>query len=158
MSNGERVALDGVDRALALALQQDGRASYAKLAEQIGMSQAGVRTRVQRLLSSGAVQIVAVSDPFAFGFNITAMVGITFTGDLNALGAAIANVEAVHFVVVTAGRYDCLAELLCVDMDHLLEVVNDKIRSVPGVKDVDVITYLKLHKQWQPEYLQSRPE
>jgi Lrp/AsnC family transcriptional regulator for asnA, asnC and gidA len=104
------------------------------------------------------VQIVAVSDPFAFGFNITAMVGITFTGDLNALGAAIANVEAVHFVVVTAGRYDCLAELLCVDMDHLLEVVNDKIRSVPGVKDVDVITYLKLHKQWQPEYLQSRPE
>jgi Lrp/AsnC family transcriptional regulator for asnA, asnC and gidA len=158
MSNGDRVALDDVDRALAIALQRDGRASYAKLAEQIGMSQAGVRSRVQRLLSAGAIQIVAVADPFAFGFNITAMVGVTFTGDLNELGAAMAQVEAVHFVVVTAGRYDCLAELVCVDMDHLLAVVNDDIRSVPGVKDVDVITYLKLHKQWQPEYLHAREE
>jgi Lrp/AsnC family transcriptional regulator for asnA, asnC and gidA len=157
-SNGERTGLDDVDRALALALQHDGRASYAKLAELIGMSQAGVRTRVQRLLSRGAVQIVAVADPFAFGFNITAMVGITFTGDLNGLGTAMAEVEAVHFVVVTAGRYDCLAELVCVDMDHLLSVVNDDIRSIHGVKDVDVITYLKLHKQWQPEYLHSRQE
>jgi Lrp/AsnC family transcriptional regulator for asnA, asnC and gidA len=67
----------------------------------------------------------------------------------------MAGVESVHFVVVTAGRYDCLAELVCVDMDHLLSVVNDHIRSIPGVKDVDVITYLKLHKQWQPEYLHS---
>jgi Lrp/AsnC family transcriptional regulator for asnA, asnC and gidA len=157
-SNGERAALDDVDRALALALQHDGRASYTKLAELIGMSQAGVRSRVQRLLSGGAVQIVAVADPFAFGFNITAMVGITFTGDLNALGTAMAEVESVHFVVVTAGRYDCLAELVCVDMDHLLSVVNDHIRSIPGVKDVDVITYLKLHKQWQPEYLHSKQE
>ena len=149
----DRVALDDVDRELALALQEDGRASYAKLAELVGMSQAGVRTRVQRLLASGAVQIAAVADPFAFGFSITAMLGVTFTGDLNGLAARLAQLEAVHFVAVTAGRYDCLAGVVCVDSDDLLTLVNDQIRAIDGVKDVDVITYLKLHKQWRPEFL-----
>lgn len=151
----DRLALDDVDRALALALQEDGRASYAKLAELVGMSQAGVRTRVQRLLASGAVQIAAVADPFAFGFSITAMLGVTFTGDLHGLAERLAVLDAVHFVAVTAGRYDCLAEVVCVDSDDLLTLVNDRIRSIEGVKDVDVITYLKLHKQWRPEFLRA---
>jgi Lrp/AsnC family transcriptional regulator for asnA, asnC and gidA len=151
--SGDRPTLDELDRSIVLALQEDGRASYAKIAELVGMSQAGVRTRVQRLLASGAVQIVAVADPFAFGFNITAMLGITYTGDLGELGLAVAAVEGVHFVAVTAGRYDCLAEIVCIDNDDLLVLVNDRIRAIPGVKDVDVITYLKLFKQWQPEYL-----
>jgi Lrp/AsnC family transcriptional regulator for asnA, asnC and gidA len=151
----DRLALDDVDRALALALQEDGRASYTKLAELVGMSQAGVRTRVQRLLASGAVQIAAVADPFAFGFSITAMLGVTFTGDLHVLAERLAVLDAVHFVAVTAGRYDCLAEVVCVDSDDLLTLVNDRIRSIDGVKDVDVITYLKLHKQWRPEFLRA---
>ncbi len=152
----ERSAFDDIDRQLALALQDDGRASYAKLAELVGMSQAGVRTRVQRLLATGAVQIAAVADPFAFGFSITAMLGVTFTGDLNVLAERLAQLGAVHFVAVTAGRYDCLAEVVCVDSDDLLGLVNDQIRTIEGVKDVDVITYLKLHKQWRPEFLRAR--
>ena len=151
----DRWGLDDVDRALALALQEDGRASYTKLAELVGMSQAGVRTRVQRLLASGAVQIAAVADPFAFGFSITAMLGVTFTGDLHGLAERLAQLDAVHFVAVTAGRYDCLAEVVCVDSEDLLTLVNDRIRSIDGVKDVDVITYLKLHKQWRPEFLRA---
>ncbi len=151
--DGDPPVFDDLDRALVLALQEDGRASYAKLADLVNMSQAGVRVRVQRLLASGAIQIAAVADPFAFGFNITAMVGITYTGDLGELGRAMAAVEGVHFVAVTAGRYDCLAEVVCIDNDDLLSLVNDRIRAIPGVKDVDVITYLKLFKQWQPEYL-----
>lgn len=151
--SGDRPSLDDVDRALVLALQEDGRASYAKLAERVGMSQAGVRTRVQRLLASGVVQIAAVADPFAFGFNITAMVGVTCTGDLTALAQALAAMDAVHFVALTVGRYDCLAEVVCVDTDDLLALVNEQIRAIPGVREVDVITYLKLFKQWQPEYI-----
>jgi len=150
-----RLALDDTDRALALALQDDGRASYAKLAELVGMSQAGVRTRVQRLLATGAVQIAAVADPFAFGFSITAMLGVTFTGDLHALADEVAELDAVHFVALTAGRYDCLAEVVCVDSDDLLALVNDCIRAIDGVRDVDVITYLRLHKQWRPEFLRA---
>ena len=153
--DGSRPKLDDIDRRLVLALQHDGRASYAGLAEIVGMSQAAVRTRVQRLIDSGVVQIAAVADPFAFGFNITAMVGITFTGDLSGLAQRVAELEQVHFVAVTAGRYDCLAEVVCVDTDDLLALINDGIRAVPGVRDVEVITYLKLIKQWQPEYVRA---
>jgi Lrp/AsnC family transcriptional regulator for asnA, asnC and gidA len=152
VGDGARLRLDDTDRRLVLALQHDGRASYAKLADEIGMSQAGVRVRVQRLLDSGAVQIAAVADPFAFGFDITALVAITCSGDLNALAEAV----QVHFVVLTAGRYDCLAEVVCVDTEDLLSLVNDHIRSLPGVTGVEVITYLKLVKQWQPEFVRPR--
>jgi Lrp/AsnC family transcriptional regulator, regulator for asnA, asnC and gidA len=147
--------MDGIDRQLVVALQHDGRASYARLAELVGMSQGGVRARVQRLLETGAVQIAAVADPFAFGFNITAMVGITYTGDLTALAERVGGMEQVHFVALTAGRYDCLAEVVCIDTDDVLALVNDGIRAIPGVKDVEVITYLKLVKQWQPEYVRA---
>jgi Lrp/AsnC family transcriptional regulator, regulator for asnA, asnC and gidA len=156
VGDGARLRLDDTDRRLVLALQHDGRASYAKLADEIGMSQAGVRARVQRLLDSGAVQIAAVADPFAFGFDITALVAITCSGDLNALAEAVQGLEQVHFVVLTAGRYDCLAEVVCVDTEDLLSLVNDHIRSLPGVTGVEVITYLRLVKQWQPEFVRPR--
>ncbi len=119
------------------------------------MSQATVRTRVQRLLESGVVQIAAVADPFAFGFNITAMVGITYSGDLRVMADAVKGMRQVHFVVLTAGRYDCLAEVVCVDTDDMLSLVNDQIRAIPGVKDVEVVTYLKMIKQWQPEFVRN---
>ena len=155
MESGTRPRLDAVDRQLVLALQRDGRASYASLAAAVGMSQAGVRTRVQRLLDGGIVQIAAVADPFAFGFTITAMLGITFTGDLEVIAEATAQMQQVHFVVITAGRYDCLAEVVCIDADDLLTLINGQIRAIPGVINVEVLTYLRLVKQWQPEYLRD---
>jgi Lrp/AsnC family transcriptional regulator for asnA, asnC and gidA len=150
---GDGARFDDIDRDLVLALQRDGRSSYASLASQVGMSQAAVRSRVQRLLDTGALSIAAVADPFAFGFTVTAMVGMTFTGDLEKLATEIGDIEQIHFVVITAGRYDCLAELVCVDQADLLALINDRIRSIPGVKDVEVITYLRMVKQWQPEFL-----
>ena len=152
---GEPFRLDDTDRQLVVALQADGRSSYAKLAEQVGMSQAAVRTRVQRLLETGVVKVVAVADPFAFGFDVTALVGITYTGDLAELGRILSRLEQVHFIVLTAGRYDCLVEVVCVDSADLLEMANDGIRAIPGVKDVEIITYMKLIKQWQPEYVRN---
>jgi Lrp/AsnC family transcriptional regulator for asnA, asnC and gidA len=148
---------DHLDRQLVLLLQRDGRSSYARLAEEVGMSQAGVRARVQRLLDTGTVQIAAVADPFAFGFTLTALVGITYTGDLDNLGEAVAAMEQVHFVALTAGRYDCVAEVVCIDTDDMLALVNSQIRAIDGVKDVEVITYLRIIKQWQPEFVRSRP-
>ena len=149
------VGFDAIDRQLVVALQRDGRASYAALADAVGMSQAGVRARVQRLLDSGAVQIAAVADPFAFGFSITALLGITHTGDLNALAEKVAAMEQVHFVALTAGRYDCIAEVVCIDADDMLALVNGGLRAIPGVGHVEVITYLKVLTPWQPEYVRS---
>lgn len=96
-----------------------------------------------------------MADPNAFGFNITAMVGITFAGDLRRLGDAMESIEPVHFVALTAGRYDCLAEVVCVDNADLLALVNDRIRTIPGVQQVEVITYLELRKQWKPDFVRA---
>jgi Lrp/AsnC family transcriptional regulator for asnA, asnC and gidA len=144
---------DEIDRELIFALQRDGRASYARLAEIVGLSQTAVRSRVQRLLDSGALQISGVVDPNAFGFAITAMICMTYTGNLDVLAEAISRMDQAHFVVLTGGRYDCLAEVVCVDNDDLFSLINNQIRAIEGVKDVEVVSYLRFSK-FQPKFPQ----
>ena len=140
-------ALDDINKRIIEHLQRDGRMSYATLAKAIGLSEAAVRQRVQRLLDSGMMQIVAVTDPLMLGFARQAMVGVKVTGDLRAAAAAIATIPAVDYVVICAGGYDLLVELVCTDDSHLLDLLNEKIRTVPGVTVTETFMYLKLAKQ-----------
>jgi Lrp/AsnC family transcriptional regulator, regulator for asnA, asnC and gidA len=139
--------LDAIDKAIIRALQVDGRMSYAKLGPRVGLSQAAVRQRVQRLTESGAMQVVAVTDPLSVGFTVQAMIGVQADGDLRTLGASLAAVGEIDYVVVASGRYDLLLEVVCEDSDHLLALVNDVIRTTPGVRSAEVFTYLDLVKQ-----------
>lgn len=139
--------LDAIDKAIIRALQVDGRMSYAKLGPEVGLSQAAVRQRVQRLTESGAMQVVAVTDPLSVGFTVQAMIGVQADGDLRAIGAGLAAVDEIDYVVVASGRYDLLLEVVCEDSEHLFELVNDVIRTTPGVRSAEVFTYLDLVKQ-----------
>jgi len=139
--------LDDVNKQLIEHLQRDGRMSYAALAKTIGLSEAAVRQRVQRLLDSGMMQIVAVTDPLMLGFARQAMVGLRVTGDLRPVATALAAIPEVDYVVFCAGGYDLLVELVCTDDEHLLRLLNDSIRTVPGVTATDTFMYLKLAKQ-----------
>ena len=139
--------LDDVSKAIIEQLQADGRRSYAAIGKAIGLSEAAVRQRVQRLIDSGVVQIVAVTDPLQVGFARQAMVGVRADGDLAALADALAALTAVDYVVITAGSFDVLVEVVCEDDDHLLDVINKRIRSVPGVVHTETFVYLKLRKQ-----------
>jgi Lrp/AsnC family transcriptional regulator, regulator for asnA, asnC and gidA len=140
-------ALDDTNKLIIEHLQRDGRASYAALAKTIGLSEAAVRQRVQRLLDSGLMQIVAVTDPLRLGFTRQAMVGVKAVGDLRAVADEIAAVPEVDYVVICAGGYDLLAELVCTDDGHLLHLLNDTIRTIPGVTATETFVYLKLTKQ-----------
>ena len=139
--------LDDVSKAIIEQLQEDGRRSYAAIGKAIGLSEAAVRQRVQRLVDSGVVQIVAVTDPLQVGFARQAMVGVRADGDLAALADALAALTAVDYVVITAGSFDVLVEVVCEDDDHLLEVLNSQIRTLPGVRATETFVYLKLRKQ-----------
>ncbi len=139
--------LDDTDKAIIRALQIDGRAPYSKLGPAVGLSQAAVRQRVQRLIDRGVMQVVAVTDPATLGFAVQAMVAVCITGDVRAAAAALEDLPEVEYVVITAGRYDLLVEVVCSDMRHLLDVVNDRIRTVAGVTSTEVFTYLSLVKQ-----------
>jgi len=141
------LAIDDVDKAIIRALQVDGRTSYAKLGPEVGLSQAAVRQRVQRLIERGVMQVVAVTDPLTLGFTIEAMIGVQADGDVRAVAKQLAEIPQVDYVVVTAGRYDVLIEALCEDTEDLMGLLNDTIRAVDGVRHAEAFTYLHLEKQ-----------
>jgi len=142
-----RAALDDVSRAIIAQLQQDGRRAYATIGKAVGLSEAAVRQRVQKLIDSGAMQIVAVTDPTQVGFARQAMIAITVSGDIDTVANKLASIAEVEYLVVIAGSFDLLAEVVVHDDAHLLELLNNRIRSIPGVQRTETSTYLKLVKQ-----------
>jgi Lrp/AsnC family transcriptional regulator for asnA, asnC and gidA len=146
-TNHTEARLDDVSKAIIEQLQEDGRQSYATIAKQVGLSEAAVRQRVQRLLDSGVMQIVAVTDPLQVGFRRQAMIGIRVDGDLTSVGDALTTMPEVDYVVTTAGSFDILAEVVCEDDDQLLELLTKRVRTLPGVQSTETFVYLKLNKQ-----------
>ncbi|WP_353815499.1 Lrp/AsnC family transcriptional regulator [Agromyces sp. SYSU T00266] len=154
MTNGNRstshrpVQLDDVSKAIIEQLQADGRRSYADIGKAVGLSEAAVRQRVQRLTEAGVMQIVAVTDPMQLGFTRQAMIGIRVTGDTRALAEELAAIPEIDYVVLTAGSFDLLAEVVCEDDDQLITLLNSRIRNLPGVQTTETFVYLKLQKQF----------
>jgi Lrp/AsnC family transcriptional regulator, regulator for asnA, asnC and gidA len=140
-------ALDDVAKSIIEQLQQDGRRPYATIAVAVGLSEAAVRQRVQRLLKAGVIQIVAVTDPLQLGFARQAMIGIRVEGDIEAVAEQVEKFPEVDYVVITAGSFDLLVETVCEDDEHLLELLNDRIRAIPTVRSTETFVYLKLRKQ-----------
>ncbi|GAB2808645.1 Lrp/AsnC family transcriptional regulator [Actinocorallia aurea] len=141
-----RVQLDAISKQIIEQLQQDGRRSYAAIGKAVGLSEAAVRQRVQRLLDAGVMQIVAVTDPLMLGFNRQVMIGVRCEGDLNRVADDLAAISEIDYVVVTAGSFDLMVELVAETDDQLLEILG-RIRSVPSVVSTESFVYLKLRKQ-----------
>src|SRR5258708_3123667 len=118
--NGTGPVLEDVNKGIIEQLQRDGRMSYAALAKVVGLSEAAVRQRVQRLLDTGVMQIVAVTDPLTLGFARQVMIGLKVEGDMRSVADRLAKIPEVDYVVICAGAYDLLAELVCTDDEHLL--------------------------------------
>jgi Lrp/AsnC family transcriptional regulator for asnA, asnC and gidA len=148
-SNGRpsSAVLDDVSKAIIEQLQEDGRRPYSAIGKAVGLSEAAVRQRVQRLIETGVMQIVAVTDPLSVGFPRAAMIGVRVEGDMEEVATALELMSEVDYVVITAGAYDILVEVVCEDDDHLLDVINRRIRKIPGVRHTESFVYLKLRKQ-----------
>ncbi len=140
-------SIDAVSLAIIEQLQEDGRRPYAAIGKAVGLSEAAVRQRVQKLLDQNVMQIVAVTDPLTVGFRRQAMVGVNVEGDVDPVADALTAMDEVEYVVVTAGSFDLLVEIVCEDDDHLLEMINKRIRTLPGVRSTESFVYLKLRKQ-----------
>ncbi len=139
--------LDETSKRIIEQLQEDGRRPYASIGKAVGLSEAAVRQRVQRLLESGVMQIVAVTDPLQVGFARQAMIGLKVDGDMTVVADRLAEMSEVDYVVVTAGSFDLLAEVVCEDDDHLLDLLSQRICALPGVRSTETFVYLKLRKQ-----------
>jgi Lrp/AsnC family transcriptional regulator for asnA, asnC and gidA len=144
---GSRDLVDETSKAIIEQLQEDGRRAYATIGKAVGLSEAAVRQRVQKLVDNGVMQIVAVTDPMQIGFARQAMIAINASGDIEAIAEELAKIDEVDYLVITAGSYDILAEVVVADDDHLLRLVNRRIRSIDGVTRTESFLYLHLAKQ-----------
>ncbi|UGT42213.1 Lrp/AsnC family transcriptional regulator [Nocardia yamanashiensis] len=139
--------LDDISKRIIAQLQEDGRRAYATIGKAVGLSEAAVRQRVQKLSDAGVIQIVAVTDPLQVGLFRQAMIAITVDGPVQPVADALAAIDEINYVVVAAGRYDILCEAVCPDDEALLELVSTRIRALAGVRHAEIMVYLKLRKQ-----------
>ncbi|NDK32423.1 Lrp/AsnC family transcriptional regulator [Nesterenkonia haasae] len=139
--------LDDVSKSIIEQLQQDGRRSFASIGKAVGLSEAAVRQRVHRLLDLGVMQIVAVTNPLELGFPRQAMIGIKVEGPLEPVAEVLESFGEVDYVVITAGTFDVLVEVVCEDDEHLLEIISQRIRAIDGVVGTETFMYLSLRKQ-----------
>jgi Lrp/AsnC family transcriptional regulator, regulator for asnA, asnC and gidA len=140
------VVLDDLSKQIIEQLQNDGRMPYASIGKAVGLSEAAVRQRVQRLQEAGVMQIVAVTDPLTLGFPRQAMIGVNCEGDLEMVADELASIDEIDYVVLTAGSFDLIVEVVCEGDSHLLEILS-KIRAIPAVRATESFVYLKLRKQ-----------
>jgi Lrp/AsnC family transcriptional regulator for asnA, asnC and gidA len=139
--------LDDIAKQIIEQLQQDGRMPYSTIGKIVGLSEAAVRQRVQRLSDAGVIQIVAVTDPMQVGLFRQAMIAINVEGPLEPVSDALAEMDEIDYVVICAGRFDILCEVICTDDESLLELISTRIRTIPGVRNAETLVYLKLRKQ-----------
>jgi Lrp/AsnC family transcriptional regulator for asnA, asnC and gidA len=139
-------ALDDTDRAIIEQLQADGRIPYTRLGSAVGLSEAAVRQRVQRLLDAGVMQVVAVTNPLSLGFRRMAMIGVRTEGPSDEIARTLQAMSDIDYLVVTAGSFDLMCEVVVSDDADLLDLTN-RIRRVAGVVSTETFIYLDLVKQ-----------
>lgn len=144
-SRSRPVSLDETDKAILRELQADGRMSYTDLGAKVELSAPATRQRVQRLIAQEVLQVVGVTDPLRLGLPVMAMLGIRAEGDLRHLADSIGAEPEVIYVVHTAGTFDLLVEVVCREPSELLDIVNDRIGRLEGVKEVEKMVYLDIH-------------
>ena len=137
-----------LDKRIIEHLQHDGRRPFTQIAADLGVSEAAVRARTNRLVERGILQVVGVTDPLKLGFQQMAMIGIRCESDqLVAVAEAVAEMPEVDYVVITAGTYDLLIETVCEDNEALLRFLTERLRSIEGVRETETFVYLRMVKQ-----------
>src|SRR5437870_9958428 len=146
--HNQKNTIDEIDQRIIEALQQDGRRPFTKIAADLGISEASVRQRVSHLINTQVMQIVAVTNPVKLGFSLASMIGIRVSGDrLLEVAKEIAEFEEVIYLIICAGSFDLLAEVVCRDNDHLLSFLTEKLYKVQGVQQTETYMYLRVCKQ-----------
>ncbi|TMB48442.1 MAG: Lrp/AsnC family transcriptional regulator [Chloroflexi bacterium] len=148
VSTPRRPALDNLDKAIIKALQLDGRRPYAQIGRELHVPEATVRQRAERLIARGIVQVVGVTDPLAMGFQQPAIIGLKIeAGRMEEIADRLADLDEVTYVVVTAGRYDLICEVVCEDNDHLLRVLTEQIARIDGIRSTETMVELRFVKE-----------
>ena len=147
-ASGRGEEVSALDKRIIEHLQTDGRRPFTQIANDLGVSEAAVRARTNRLIERGILQVVGVTAPLKLGFQQMAMIGIRCESDkLIEVSESLAEMPEVDYVVITAGTYDLLIETVCEDNEALLVFLAERLRAVKGVRETETFVYLRLVKQ-----------
>ncbi|MET9663614.1 MULTISPECIES: Lrp/AsnC family transcriptional regulator [Streptomyces] len=139
--------LDDTDRQIIAALQADGRRPYSQIAEELDIPASSVRYRVQRMEENGTLQIVGIANPLTIGFDRFAMVGIRVApGTAPEVCRRLRELPETSYVIMTAGNYDVMAEVICRDTDHFTDLMNRRLHLIDGIVSTDSFFVLEVHK------------
>ena len=140
--------LDDLDKGIIRCLQLDGRRPYAQIGRELKVPEATVRQRAERLISRGVVQVVGVTDPLAMGFQQPALIGLKVDASkLEQIAEKIAALDEVTYLVVTAGRFDLMCEVVCEDNEHLMRVLTEDLAKIRGIRSTETMVELRFVKE-----------
>lgn len=148
ISNQPVESLDQTDLRIIEALQKDGRVAFAQIAEQLGVSPGMIRQRYSRLVEQGYLKVVAITNPLRMGFKTMAMIGIRAEGTkLLEVAERISKLDEVIYMVISSGRFDIFAEVICRDHEDLLRFITEKLSTIDGVRESESFMHLKIIKE-----------
>ena len=141
-------SLDRTDLNIIEALRKDGRAAFAQIAEGLGVSPGMIRQRYTRLVEQGFLKVVAVTNPLRMGYKTMAMIGIRVEGSkLLDVADKISKLDEVIYMVISSGRFDIFAEVVCRDHGDLLRFITEKLSTIDGVRESESFMHLKIVKE-----------
>jgi Lrp/AsnC family transcriptional regulator for asnA, asnC and gidA len=139
---------DEIDLQIIKILNEDGRASFAQIAQTLGVSPGMIRQRYNRLVEEGVLQVVAITNPMVLGLTTMAQIGVKVNVNrMQEIADQIASFEEVIYLVLLTGSYDLFVEVVCRDRSHLLDFLTNKLHSVEGVKEAETFVYLRIAKE-----------
>lgn len=139
--------LDHLDRRIIAALQVDGRRTFSSLADEFGVPASSVRYRLKKLEDEGVLQVVGIANPLAIGFDRLALIGVQVRpGSARAICKALAALPETSYVVITSGKFDVMVEVICRDVAHIVDVLENKIGALEDVVSTESFFVLEVHK------------
>jgi Lrp/AsnC family transcriptional regulator, regulator for asnA, asnC and gidA len=140
--------IDSTDREIISMLQKDGRLSFAEMAEILHVSPGMIRLHYNRLVENGSLKVLAITNPLRLGYETMAMIGIRAEGNkVMQVAEKIRDLPEVIYLIVTSGKYDILAEVMCRDQADLLEFLTKKLYTIDGVRESETFMHLKIMKE-----------
>lgn len=140
--------MDDLDRKLIALLQVNGRASNARIARDVGVSEGTVRRRLRRLIQDEVIRVVAVPDPEKMGLNTVALVGIQADPDkIDAVAEKLAQLPEAHYVSLTTGSYDIFMWVALASSEELGKFLRQKVGVTEGIRRTETFVHLAIAKK-----------
>lgn len=139
--------LDEVDQQIIGYLQKNGRESFTRIADEIGVPASTVRDRTNRLIEHGILRVLGVLNPLKTGHRVMANIGVKLSGgNHREVARDIAQLDEVSYLVICAGSFDLLVEVMCRDNAHMLDIIS-AIQRRPDVSGTEVFPYFSIVKE-----------